>query len=111
MQLVRWPSWAAPGADTASIVTVNHNTCSAFPLLAGGYVIHRGRGTLAEVTCRDDRSNRYYEWASGHHDAHFDEVPGAEGRYRALVCAFQASVPKLSRSELIDACRRQPEAG
>jgi hypothetical protein len=77
---------------------------ASFPFLADGYVIHRGRGTLAHVAASRDRPNRFYEWAIDHHEAHFGNVPGAAERYEALMAEFRGRVPNLTSDELIGAC-------
>jgi hypothetical protein len=61
----------------------------AFPFCSAGYLVHLGRGTLAEVHARDDASNDFAGWADTHHDHHFagradgpDLVGAFEDRYR-----------------------------
>ncbi|HEY0935057.1 MAG TPA: glycosyltransferase [Trebonia sp.] len=82
-----------------------------FPFTAAGYVIHRGRGSLAAVHAAGDRSNPLYEWAAGHHAPHFAEVPGAEQRYRTLLREFRAAAGSLTGTSLAAACRRAPGPG
>jgi glycosyltransferase involved in cell wall biosynthesis len=77
-----------------------------FPFTATGYVIHRGRGSLAAVHADEDRSHPLYEWAAGHHAAHFAGVPGAEQRYRALLQQFREETGSLTGASLAAACRR-----
>ena len=108
-----WRDPISPFADDGDPLFELLRSCEAdavpavtFPFLANGHVIHRGRGTLAQIAARDDRSNRFHEWAKDHHDAHFAEVPGAAERYAALLSDFGASVPSLTASELVHACRR-----
>jgi hypothetical protein len=64
----------------------------AFPFCSEGYLLHLGRATLAQVRARADASNRYADWAAGHHEPHFAGLPdgadvaaGFEETYRAAV--------------------------
>jgi glycosyltransferase involved in cell wall biosynthesis len=77
---------------------------AAFPFTAGGHVIHRGRGSLAAVFATADRSHPLYDWAAGHHDPHFGEVPGADQRYKALLRAFRKETGILTGTSLAAAC-------
>jgi hypothetical protein len=78
----------------------------SFSFTAEGYIIHRGRGSLAAVLATGDRSNPLYEWAVDHHAAHFGQVPGAAQRYRALVTTFRRDVGRLTATSLAAACHR-----
>jgi glycosyltransferase involved in cell wall biosynthesis len=78
---------------------------AAFPFTAGGHVIHRGRSSLAWVYAAGDRSHPHYEWAAGHHDPHFGQVPGADQRYEALLQAFRNQTGPLTGTTLAAACR------
>lgn len=78
-----------------------------FPFTADGYVIHRGRGSLAAVAASEERTNPLYSWACDHHEPHFGAVPGAEERYRKLVAAFRSDVGTVSGSSLVASCLRQ----
>lgn len=64
----------------------------AFPFCSDGYVLHLGRGTLAQVAARDAIDNRYHAWAIERHEPHFAlRADGAalasrfEERYRVAV--------------------------
>jgi hypothetical protein len=64
----------------------------AFPFCSDGYVLHVGRGTLAQVAARDATDNRYHAWAIERHESHFAlRADGAalasrfEERYRVAV--------------------------
>ena len=81
---------------------------AAFPFTAAGHVIHRGRGSLASVYAAGDRSHPHYEWAVGHHDPHFGNVPGADQRYGALLRAFRNETGPLTGTTLAAACQRSP---
>ena len=81
---------------------------AAFPFTAGGHVIHRGRSSLAWVYAAGDRSHPDYEWAVGHHDPHFGQVPGADQRYEALLQTFRDQTGPLTGTTLAAACRHRP---
>jgi glycosyltransferase involved in cell wall biosynthesis len=55
------------------------------PFTRDGFVIHRGRSTLAKVLAAGERENPLYEWAVDHHEPHFGGIDGARERYDALV--------------------------
>ena len=74
-----------------------------FPFAAGGYVIHRGRGTLANVKERGDVANRYHDWADGHHEAHYEEVLDAEARHRELWSEFAGTVGEITPERFVAA--------
>jgi hypothetical protein len=75
-----------------------------FGFLADGYVIHRGRGTLARLMESQEASNPLYSWALGHHEAHFGEVDGAAERYERLTARFRAEVPSIDAATLVAGC-------
>jgi glycosyltransferase involved in cell wall biosynthesis len=77
---------------------------AAFPFAADGYLIHRGRGSLASVHASGDREHPLYTWSTDHHVAHFGEVDGAEARYRALLQEFRAATGPLTGASLVAAC-------
>lgn len=76
-----------------------------FPFTAAGHVIHRGRGTLANVRERADVSNRFYGWADDHHEAHYEGVSDAAGRYRSLWSEFVHAVGAVTPERLVAALR------
>lgn len=78
-----------------------------FRFTADGYVIHRGRGSLAAVAANNERSNPLYEWASDHHEPHFGGVPGAKERYDYLVTDFRRQVGTLTGDSLVASCTRR----
>lgn len=77
----------------------------SFPFTQNGYLIHRGRSTLAAVRERAEAENPLYEWAQDHYEAHFQEAPNGEVRYAELVEEFEQQVPDLAADALIRACR------
>lgn len=77
----------------------------AFPFASEGHVIHRGRSTLASVHVRGDTTNRLYDWATTHHEPHFEGVAGATETYAGLLEQFAAEVPILDADHLVRACQ------
>ena len=97
-----------PSFDLLSAAERSGLRMAAFPFTAEGHVIHRGRGSLAAVFAAGDHSHPHYEWATGHHDPHFGEVPGADGRYQALLRAFRKATGTLTGMSLAAACGYAP---
>jgi hypothetical protein len=79
---------------------------ASFPFTEQGYVIHRGRSTLATIFAGGERSNPHYEWATDHHQPHFAGVPGAEERWGELVSRLRSEIPGLTGNALARACAR-----
>jgi cellulose synthase/poly-beta-1,6-N-acetylglucosamine synthase-like glycosyltransferase len=103
------------GGDPASGLLVSAERLgiptAPFPFTAKGYVIHRGRGSLAAVHASEDRSHPLYAWAVGHHDPHFAEASGAEQQYHTLLEEFREETGPLTGTSLAAACRRAPGHG
>lgn len=76
-----------------------------FPFAADGYLIHRGRASLAGVVASDDRSHPLYEWAVDHHEPHFGGIPGARERYETIRTRFRSEVGSVDAPSLIAACQ------
>jgi glycosyltransferase involved in cell wall biosynthesis len=76
---------------------------ASFGFTHDGYVIHRGRGSLAALVEKDERSNPLFEWAAEHHAAHFNLVPGAQARWNELRDRFRDAVPTLDPATLVRA--------
>jgi glycosyltransferase involved in cell wall biosynthesis len=76
-----------------------------FPFAAGGYLVHRGRASLAGVLASDDRAHPLYEWALDHHEPHFGGLPGAKERYESLHSRFRSEVGDRRGESLIAACQ------
>lgn len=112
---VAWQQQAGPFADGGD-PSIGLLTSAArlgipmapFPFTATGYVIHRGRGSLAAVHAAGDRSHPDYEWAEDHHAPHFAGVPGADQRYHTLLQEFREQTGSLTGTSLAAACRRAP---
>lgn len=77
-----------------------------FPFSAEGYVIHRGRSSLASVLAADDSKHPMYEWAVNHHEPHFGGVAGARNRYEDLTKRFETEVGKPVAAGLLNFLRR-----
>ena len=90
-------------AKAAGLVT------RAFGFTADGYVIHRGRGSLAAVAANEERTNPLYTWAREHHEPHFGAVPGAEERYGELLAAFRSDVGTVTGRSLVAGCLLRPQ--
>jgi glycosyltransferase involved in cell wall biosynthesis len=110
---VAWQERAGPfadGGDPSRGLLVSAArlgiSMAPFPYTAGGYVIHRGRGSLAAVHADRDYSHPFYEWAKDHHAPHFAGVPGADQRYHALLQEFREQAGPLTGTTLARACRR-----
>jgi hypothetical protein len=80
-------------------------TAAAFPFTRDGYVVHRGRGTLAAIWATGDEDNHYAEWAATHHDPHWADESDAEAIYRDFEASFLAAVPTLTAVALVAACQ------
>ncbi len=71
-----------PSSELLSSAARSGLRLAGFPFTAEGYVIHRGRGSLAAVFAAADRSHPLYDWAAGHHDPHFGGIPALTGDTR-----------------------------
>ncbi len=76
----------------------------SFPFSQEGYIIHRGRSTLAGVRARNESANPHFEWARDHHEPHFQGVHEADARYAALLNDFYQAVTHLDGNALVRAC-------
>ena len=108
-----WRAEVGPFDDGGDPVGDFERSCRAqgvpahtFPFSQAGYLIHRGRGTLAGVHQRNESTNPHFEWARNHHEPHFQEVPGADARYAALINDFDQAITHLGGDALVRACRR-----
>jgi glycosyltransferase involved in cell wall biosynthesis len=77
-------------------------TVAEFPFSLDGFVIHRGRGTLAGIADREENSNRYHCWAADHREAHYELVAGAAERYDALRRELLRCIPHLDGDTFIN---------
>jgi glycosyltransferase involved in cell wall biosynthesis len=77
-----------------------------FGFTAEGYVIHRGRGSLAAVAANEERTNPLYAWACDHSEPHFNNVPGARQKYRDLLAAFRSDLGIVTGDSLVRSCLR-----
>jgi glycosyltransferase involved in cell wall biosynthesis len=97
-----------PSFDLLASIARRGIQTAAFPFTAGGHVIHRGRGSLAAVHAAGDRSHPLYDWAAGHHAAHFGDVAGAGRQYQALLARFRVETTPLTGASLSAACGYPP---
>jgi len=81
-----------------------------FGFTADGYVIHRGRGSLASVVAAGDTAHPLFAWAIDHHEPHFGGVPGASEHYDDIVEQFRDEVGLLTADSVAGACR-PPDGG
>jgi hypothetical protein len=75
-----------------------------FPFSRAGYVVHRGRSTLAEVYTRHETGNAHFNWAREHHTQHFNAEPGAAESYNRFGAEFRRACQ--NRAEMQLSCRR-----
>ena len=97
-----------PSYELLSAAARSGLRAAPFPFTADRYVIHRGRGSLAALHAAGDRSHPLYDWAAGHHDPHFGEVPGAAQQHAALLQDFRAAAGELTGASLARACGYPP---
>jgi glycosyltransferase involved in cell wall biosynthesis len=81
-------------------------TLAEFPFARDGYVIHRGRGSLAAVWASGDTAHPFHDWASDHHEPHFADVEGAAARHGELMRAFRDEVGPLDDQKAVEALIR-----
>lgn len=79
---------------------------AAFPFTRNGSIIHLGRATLRAVMQSDDRSNRYFAWATDHYDPHFTGEAAARLEYRRFLDEFRSDVGDVTAASLIRACAK-----
>ena len=77
-----------------------------FPFIRSGSIVHLGRGTLRAVVQNKDRSNRYFAWATDHHDPHFTLEAAAPELYEKFLDEFRSDVGDVSAASLIRACAK-----
>ena len=75
----------------------------AFPFCADGYLLHLGRGTLAEVHGRDDVANDFRDWAADHHVHHYAGRADGEQLARSFETHYRAAVADDSDAALVEA--------
>jgi hypothetical protein len=76
-----------------------------FPFTRDGFIVHRGRSSLAEVLARGETDNKHYQWAVDHHEPHFNAEPGASGLYQLFQAEFAAVIHDVHRDDaIVDAC-------
>lgn len=101
------PDGGDPIGDFEQACLAQGVTALSFPFTQAGYLIHRGRSTLAAVRERAEVSNPHYAWAQTHYEAHFQEAPNAPAQYAELMDEFDRQVPALDADALVRACQQQ----
>ena len=76
----------------------------SFPFTEAGYIIHRGRATLAGILKRREMEHPLFNWAKDHYEPHFQGVYGACERYTALVIEVENAGGSSDANSLIKAC-------
>jgi hypothetical protein len=81
-----------------------------FPFTRDGYLVHRGRSTLAEVLSRGETANKHYRWAVDHHEPHFNAESSAVDLYQVFQAEFAATCRDVhSDDAIVRACLRLSE--
>jgi glycosyltransferase involved in cell wall biosynthesis len=81
-----------------------------FPFTHAGFLVHRGRSTLAAVLSRGETANKLYRWAVEHHEPHFNAEPGAVDLYQVFQAEFAAACRDMESDEaIVRACFRLSE--
>jgi hypothetical protein len=96
----------SPSENLQRSAMSNGISAAELPFTRDGYAVHLGRTTLRSIAERDDRPNRYFDWATSHSEAHFMGEPDAAARYEAFVRGFIADVADLTPDTLLAACLR-----
>jgi glycosyltransferase involved in cell wall biosynthesis len=96
-----------PAFDLLQSAQAAGETLTEFPFVRGGYVIHRGRSSLAAVWESDESAHPSYDWARNHHEPHFGLVAGAAARHDELLSAFRAEIGPLDDSKAAGALSMQ----
>ncbi|HXT90675.1 MAG TPA: glycosyltransferase family 2 protein [Trebonia sp.] len=96
-----------PAFDLLQSAQAEGQTLTEFPFVRGGYVIHRGRGSLAAVRESDDSAHPSYDWARDHHEPHFGLVAGAAVRHGELLTAFRAEIGPLDNPKAAETLSMQ----
>jgi hypothetical protein len=78
---------------------------ASFGFVEDGYLLHVGRGTLAEVAKAGTKQNRYLTWALEHNEPHFSGASSAPAVYAEFLEAFDREVGEATADSLIRACR------
>lgn len=77
----------------------------AFPFCSAGYVLHLGRGTLAQVAAREATENRYHAWAIERHEPHFALRADGAALASRFEDRYRVAVPDDRIETLVDALR------
>ena len=78
-----------------------------FPFRSHNYILHLGRGTLAQIKEAQNQDNRYFKWASEHSQPHYHGNAEGARIHEEFLNVFRAEVPQLSPAALVAACQRR----
>lgn len=106
-QICRFEEGGSPSESLHRSAALAGIAGADFPFTRNGYAVHLGRSTLRSVVQQQDRDNRYFDWASSHHEPHFMDEPEAPGRYAAFLAQFSEDIDDLNPASLVAACQRR----
>jgi glycosyltransferase involved in cell wall biosynthesis len=78
---------------------------TSFDFIKDRYIIHLGRGTLAEIKKNNDETNRYFDWAKSHFHPHYAGEEGIEVSYNLLKASFYVDVPDFEPLTVVNAIK------
>jgi hypothetical protein len=102
------PPFGEHGSPTAALQVAAEATglrLLDFPFVEQRYILHLGRGTLHQIAERRDTTNRYYEWATTHHEYHYSGNPAGAQLYAAFAELLNSETGDLHPTGLVKACR------
>jgi len=103
------PFWehGSPSAGMQLSLRDRRERLTEFPFYRDRYLLHLGQGTIDRLVQRNERSNRYYGWATRprSYTYHYSGNPDGARQYDAFLRRFQADVPVLSPEGLAAACQ------
>ena len=97
-----------PSAALQAALRQRNKKLVSFPFVDGGYLLHVGRGTLAHVAKTGAEQNRYFAWATEHHEPHFAGASEGQIAYAAFLKLIDRELPDLTPERLVDACGASP---
>jgi hypothetical protein len=97
-----------PSAALQAALRARNKKLVSFPFVDGGYLLHVGRGTLAQLAKTGAAENRYFAWATDHNEPHFAGVSEGQIAYAAFLELIDRELPVLTPERLVDACGGSP---
>jgi len=104
--IVPFDNTGAPASNFEQSLRRRGLKVADFPYRTDHYLLHLARGTLKSIHDQDDRSNKYYRWASTHAVHHYHGDPNGKQIHDAFLRVFGGEVPKLTADQLLAACQR-----